>query len=368
MKIEHISEVLPHVQGRPDFVVAEREGYTVIDYVFAGLDTFDEPIRLECRGIKFGPDGRVLARPFHKFHNINEKAHTQAHLIDLSQPHVIMEKLDGSMIHPAIVNDKLVFMTRMGHTDVAKKAEALLTPELEEICRVALLEEGATPIFEYTAPTNRIIIKYEKPQLHLLAIRNTITGEYRPFSVIRPNAIRMGVEAVPFVPSTWKDIHEFVEFARMLQGKEGFVLRFESGQWLKLKGEDYVLKHKSKDQISLEKNALALILTGATDDVLPLLTEEDKAGLETYTAKVRAGITETADQLRVIVNGGSKLDQKAFAVEHLASVPQQLRALAFQVRKGKEPEQAIRETVLKNTHSQTQVDDVRSLFKADWTF
>ena len=95
MRIEHIDEVLPYVVGRPDFVVAERDGYTVIDYVFVGLGTFDHPVRLECRGLKFAPNGKILARPFGKFFNINEKAHTQAHLIDLSQPHIIMEKLDG---------------------------------------------------------------------------------------------------------------------------------------------------------------------------------------------------------------------------------------------------------------------------------
>lgn len=368
MRIENIREVLPFVTGRSDFVVAERDGYTVIDYTYTAEDSFSEPIRLECRGIKFGPDGSVLARPFHKFHNVNEKAHTQAHLIDLSQPHVIMEKMDGSMIHPAIVNDNVVFMTRMGHTDVAKKAEALLTPLLADACRYCLVESGVTPIFEYTAPSNRIIIKYEQPQLHLLALRENVSGAYLPFDHVRPNALRWGVEAVSFVPSTWANIQEFVDFARVLQGKEGFVLRFDNGLWLKMKGDDYVLKHKSKDQISLEKNALALILTGATDDVLPLLTDEDKAGLETYTHMVRAGIAQTADQIRVIVNSGAKLDQKAFAVEHLASVPSHLRALAFQVRKGKSAEDAIRDMVLKNTHSQTQVDDVRSLFKAEWTF
>lgn len=40
-EIRHISDVLPHVEGRSEFVVAEREGYTVINYVVAMADTFD---------------------------------------------------------------------------------------------------------------------------------------------------------------------------------------------------------------------------------------------------------------------------------------------------------------------------------------
>ena len=69
--------MLPHIQGRSDFVVAVRDGYTVIDYVYALPDSFDNPYRLECGGIKFAPDGSVLARPFHKFFNIGEKPDTQ---------------------------------------------------------------------------------------------------------------------------------------------------------------------------------------------------------------------------------------------------------------------------------------------------
>lgn len=366
MRIEHIDEVLPHVQGRSDFVVAQREGYTVIDYVYAAEDTFDHPIRIECRGIKFGPDGRVLARPFGKFFNINEKAHTQSHLIDLSQPHLIMEKLDGSMIHPAIVGGNVVLMTRMGHTDVAKRAEILLTDELRAFCSGAL-EAGVTPIFEYTAPTNRIIIKYDKPQLHLLALRETISGAYRDYATVRANALRHGIDVVPHVPTAWQTTAEFVEFARLLQGKEGFVIRFDNGLWLKMKGDDYVLKHKSKDQISLEKNALALILTGGTDDVMPLLTDEDRAELETYKSAVHAGVATTAAHLDALVHTGAHLDQKAFAVEHVRDVSQQLRGLVFLVRKGKPATEAVRDLILKHTNTQTQVDEVRGLFNAQWT-
>ena len=35
-----------------------------------------------------------------------------------------------------------------------------------------------TPIYEYTAPTNRIVLKYDVEQLTLLAARHMITGEY----------------------------------------------------------------------------------------------------------------------------------------------------------------------------------------------
>ncbi len=87
--IRHISDVLPHIEGREEFIVAEREGYTVVNYVVAMADTFNMypagydgslstydlggAMRRECRGLIFGDDGHLMSRPFHKFFNINER-------------------------------------------------------------------------------------------------------------------------------------------------------------------------------------------------------------------------------------------------------------------------------------------------------
>lgn len=99
-RIEHVDDVLGAVAGRSDFVVVKKDGYTVVDYVYAAPDSFDNPIRMECRGLKFAPDGRVLARPFQKFFNVGERPECTGENLDLSKPHHVMEKMDGSMIHP----------------------------------------------------------------------------------------------------------------------------------------------------------------------------------------------------------------------------------------------------------------------------
>lgn len=369
MRIEHIDEVLPHVAGRDDFVVAHKDGYSVIDYIFVLPDSFDHPMRVECRGLKFGPDGRLIARPLPKFWNVNEKPHTQAGLIDMSEPHVITEKLDGSMIHPAIVNDKLVLMTRMGHTDVAKWAEELLTPKMIEGMR-GHLETGFTPIFEFTSLKNRVIIRHEKPELHLLAVRDTRLGSIIRFTADGQAKLAselFDTNSVPFVSNQWASMIDFVEYARAIQGQEGFVVRFESGLWLKMKGDDYVLKHKSKDATSLEKNVLAMVINDALDDVLPLLDPEYRTKVEDYAAEVREGMAETAMMIGGFVGALTDVDQKTFAVKHVSGFTQPVhKALAFQVRAGKEPLAAVKQAILKNTGSQPDVDSVRHLFGAWW--
>jgi len=74
-------------------------------------------LRRECRGIVFGNDGKVIARRFHKFFNVNETDETLSTKINLNRPFVITEKLDGTMISPYFTESKLRYATKAGVTD-----------------------------------------------------------------------------------------------------------------------------------------------------------------------------------------------------------------------------------------------------------
>lgn len=362
MIINHIDDVLPHIYGRSDFIVARKDGYTVIDYVYVTPDTFDHPARVECRGLKFGVDGRILARPLHKFFNIGERPEATAENLDFSQPHIVMEKMDGSMIHPAIVNDAVVFMTRMGRTDVALKAERHLTQHLSDACG-SLLDSGVTPIFEFTAPDNRIVIQYKESGLTLLAMRHTISGQYIDHGTVGRTAERMGVAAVP-VHTAPRSGREFLAHARAVTGMEGFVVRFGNALMVKAKGEDYVLKHRAKESVLQEKNVLALVVRGELDDVLPLLDAADRANVERYRDDVLAGMAEAEDIISRIVECGAGVDQKTFATVLLADVIPQVRSIAFQARAGTNTRDAIVASIVKGCGSASGVDHVRTLFNA----
>lgn len=365
--IHHIDDVLPHIEGRKDFVVADKGDYTVIDYVFAGDDTFAHPARIECRGIKFAPDGSVLARPLHKFMNIGQTPDTQPDKIDFSQPHGIMDKLDGSMIHPAIVDGEVVFMTRMGRTDVAQKAERHLTQHVEMACR-AMLNNDITPIFEWTAPDNRIVVRYDDSRITLLAVRHNYSGSYQDRASAAMWARDMGIPLVTHHSPQHTSAADFLAYARAIQGAEGFVVRFDSGLWVKAKGDDYVLKHKAKDSILQEKNILALVLNGGLDDVLPLLDDTDAKAAREYAAAVEAGIAATAGRVARVVTDNDNVPQKDFALNVVPVLPPLWRPVAFQVRAGQNPRDVIRARIAANTNSQTQVDANRALHGARWQY
>lgn len=101
--IESLGDVEPHVCYEKGFVISRRRDYTVVDYVYVVADTFSTPISMECRGLKFDRDGRIIGRPFHKFFNLGERQRIED--VDWSARHRVQAKLDGSMVHPAAVRD-----------------------------------------------------------------------------------------------------------------------------------------------------------------------------------------------------------------------------------------------------------------------
>ena len=196
--IQHLDEVRPAIEGRDEFIIAERDWGYVVNYMVSMSDTFppvDESpelerdliaernaIRRECRGLLFHKDGSIMARRLHKFFNVNERDETQFHSIDFSQPHVILEKLDGSMITPVVTDAGIRWGTKMGITEVSMQAEEFVAkhPEYQELAQWCI-DNRKTPIFEWTSRKQRIVIDYEEDNLVLIAVRDNVTGEYLPY-------------------------------------------------------------------------------------------------------------------------------------------------------------------------------------------
>ncbi len=200
--IRNISDVLPAIAGRDEFVVSEKEGYTVINYNVMMADTFPDVLasndlranhdhyevenlharlRRELRGIIFDTaTGEILRRPFFKFFNINERDETQLNRLDSSKEHWIDTKLDGSMIAVFMHDGELIYGTKMVAPDfneLVKQFVAASDIDYDSFCR-DVIEKGYTPIFEFMHPQKRIVIDYGKPALTLLAVRNMVTGEF----------------------------------------------------------------------------------------------------------------------------------------------------------------------------------------------
>lgn len=339
-EIRSIDDVLPHIEGRSEFIVAERNFGTVINYMVSMADTFDMigpedlggAIRRECRGIIFDAEGRIMSRPFHKFFNVNEREETQTHVLDMTRPHVIMEKMDGSMVRPLVIGNDVVLATKMGVTDIGLEATKLLGDNARGWLR-GMVEEGKTPIMEYIAPTNKIVIEYCDANLVLLAVRDNITGVYElpedaPFDI------------VPMYGSVDGGLSEYISRAREMQGREGDIIRFADGHMIKIKNDWYVRIHKTKDLIRADRNIADIIVNEQLDDVLPLLDAADLAIVRSYEKRFDAahknvlGRLEGLVTLARVLHGGVKKDVAINFIPNL--IHKEDAAFIFSALDGKE--------------------------------
>ena len=329
-EIRTINDVLPHIEGRDEFIVAEREGYTVINYVVSMTNTFDMTgpddlggaIRRECRGLIFYPDGRIMSRPFHKFFNVNEREETQQHLVelDLLFDHELMEKMDGSMIRPVYVNGCVRLGTKMGVTEVAMAAETYVAGRTDsgEIWNWLdrCVKIGVTPIFEFVAPTNQIVIPYEKPDLVLLAIRHNETGNY----LGHQNSVPAGITRVPVYGSVQGNLSDYIARARAREGREGDIVRFADGHMLKIKNDWYVRIHKTMDRVRFDRHIVELILNEQLDDAIGMLPVVEADRIRKFEADFWYAFQRTEHQLEMLVKIAREKydgDRKRVALEFI---------------------------------------------------
>src|SRR5215217_3377991 len=124
--IKNISDVLPAIEGRKEFLVMDKGDYIVIDYAYVDNDSFDDPIRKECRGITFDKEtGNCIRRPLEKFDNYGQNFSQDQ--CDFEEEHIVTDKRDGSMIAPFTNKGQVRFGTRAGITDHSILAERHLT-------------------------------------------------------------------------------------------------------------------------------------------------------------------------------------------------------------------------------------------------
>ena len=293
----------------------------------------------------------------------------------MSANHVILEKLDGSMIRPVPVpgSDCYEFRlgTKAGITDVAMTAEVWMANhsnyvELVKMC----LEHGITPIFEWCSRKNRIVVDYPEDRLVLTAVRHNEKGFYLPHRALSNFARDYQLDLVKVIDSASDNIHELVDTIRAWESDEGVVVRFEAsrphggadqGHMLKIKADAYLVLHRSKDAISNEKNIIEVVLNDQVDDLIPVLTEPDAKRLRDFQRAFWMSVDEVASEMvDVYLDGGVGIEeQRDFAQKFVHSQPKHLHPFMYCLRKGRGARDMLVDSIAKSISSQTKVDASR---------
>lgn len=369
-RITHITDVLPFIEDDSAFRVIEKPtGHTFINYNHMGNDVFppfpsDEELiakthddydaycagkeyeraaaRRECRGIAFYTNtGAIASRPFHKFFNAGERDEVAFEKLPFDVDHIVMDKLDGSMIRPLYTDGGFRWGTKMGVTDVGIIAEEFVARNpryipYAEHCSIM----QRTPIFEFVSRRNRIVVDYAEENLILFVVRDNITGEYLSRDVLEAHCLTYNIPLVKTYAqgSSTSEAADFVAHIRQSKALDEGVVVMWPDRFIKVKTEEYSNLHAAKDKLATERRLIEVVMADQVDDLLPILHQEDRDRLLEFVTQFWAVRDELASYIdinyRLIRNTHD--DKKSFALSDWAKQNTHMRSVAFAMWDGKQ--------------------------------
>ena len=198
-------------------------------------------ITLMCRGLVLDNEGNVIAKAFNKFFNLEEHKPEEIP----NEPFEVYEKLDGSLGILFHYNGEWVLATKGSFTSdqSVRGLEMLKKYDYERLI------SGFTYLFEIIYDENRIVCQYNYEDLILLSVFDNSDGsEINIHKDILPNNNRVKnvCQNIGFnFVKKYDGIRDFSELkSKISNDAEGYVIRFENGFRMKIKGEEYVRLHK----------------------------------------------------------------------------------------------------------------------------
>jgi len=210
---------------------------------------------LHFRSSVWDVDGNLISASFKKFFNWNEQPELTPIPKNLAG-HKLLEKLDGSTLIVSRHKGYLIVRTR-GAVDARSKDNGHEIDQLIYDYPLAfdnhyVNNEGASLIFEWLTPTNKIIIGYgDKPEIRLigliahedytLASQTFLDNLAKQIQVLRPKVF------------SFDSVSEMLTGVEKLQGQEGLCCYSPDGQNIrKVKSAWYLALHRFKENATLE--------------------------------------------------------------------------------------------------------------------
>ncbi len=289
-------------------------------------------VTLNSRGIILNrKTGEIVAQPFSKFFNVNEREDTRMETLPWDSGYQVFEKMDGWLGTLYRYNGEHRIATR-GSFDgmgVGTWATNMLSKH-----NLSNLPDEVTLMFELICPQTKIIVDYGgEEKLVLTAAFNRHTNEEYDWTQVEAWASEFGFE----LPRAFgNDIEECQRFLNKHDGTEleGFVIRFSSGLRVKIKGEDYrrraaIVAHLSPLSIwrTMENGKVDTSTKEALDADYVELFDKYANELERQYRSLRQNIWKEYNAIVETFKAGSadngwELDRKKFAQHVFSGKPQ----------------------------------------------
>lgn len=271
--------------------IKEKGDYVLFKYSTIDGSNFTHMATRQARGIIFRkPDMTPVCVPFYKFGNIGEYYTDK---IDWKS-HVIMNKEDGSIIKLWFDEDEWRVSTDSSidardsnvneTSDIFNRynsyyelfQEAAINSNLD----YSRLNKDNTYMFELTSPYNKIVTKYQETKLFHLGTRNNITQLEleEDIGVAKPETFS--------IKGPFKVLRLRLRANKFRDGREGFVVKDNLYNRIKIKSKHYVKFHKVRNNGMLNfKSRLDIIMSDDYDEYI-IYFPEDKKNMEEIIYKI----------------------------------------------------------------------------------
>ena len=291
------------------------EGYKVVTFTYFLCDFkhFETPLKedpkikgYDMRGATFvfNKDGSLYKRflMLPKFFNLNQVENTLYGVVKDKEIAGVAEKEDGSLIAVMELPNGSLFPKTIGSFDNEQTAGARKILENNEDLKYFIkdgLKVGYTPLFEYVSWDNRIVLKYSKPELRFLGVRDNYDGR---FIGVYDRDWHLPVKTTKVVENLTLD--ELIAKGKVEEDKEGWVVEFTDGQMIKVKTDWYFNLHGIRTMnIFREDWVIKNYLEEKLDDIISQLDEKEdedafkfvervKLAVDTYIKNIDEGVSK----------------------------------------------------------------------------
>jgi len=264
---------------------------------------------------------KIVATPFPKFFNLGERDGAAPDL-----PFTVTEKLDGSLI--------IVFhhggVWRTATKGAFESPQAVWARERLAERDVTALNPGTTYLAEATYPENRIVVRHDTAALRLLAAYDA-GGIEVPAQDIERIGAAAGLPAAG--RHAFGSLPELLRVTRSLpKSEEGFVVRFENGLRLKVKGDEYKRIHALVSRVT-PLALWELMASGSDLDAIRRdIPEEFWGDFDAIVAIIGRQIEATVALVGEAARAVAHLSDKELGLTH-ATLDERVRPYLFDYRK-----------------------------------
>jgi len=243
-----------------------------------------DEITLQTRGLVTDDEGNVVARPFKKFFNIEEKKFTATEEFE------VYEKMDGSLGILFFYEGKWIVATRGSFTsDQAVKAQEILKSKYI----VESIPKGYTTLFEIIYPENRIVVDYgDEESLVVLGMTSRMSGKEMDYDSL----LNVHNESGMSVVRRYDGIKDYSFLKNMIADThEGFVVKFSNGERIKIKGDEYLRLHKIMTNLSTTAVWEVLSNGGDMENLLKDVPDEFFQKIKEYERTLKYGFYQVSE-------------------------------------------------------------------------